>query len=419
MESSRSIVDDATSAPSLAPLPVAQATENGNSRAGVRYGLEWRGAPAVPPLILPSGNLPSDDPSFQASAQEARDCAINAISGLRDTLHWITSRHDGLDEAFAEAVDAAAELASALSSQSVKQARLATLKTGSPHDAYLGILRAELTPAEMASETAAVVHRTLADLDHVLLDANDLVAEIEALLAVLAKLRISHETGDLGTTSVIKHRWDGLDRWVIGHHAYALFNLFAAAAIRNATRAIPNDEVAAAFLTEAAVFVRGATSSMLHAGAVSSIYYGAVIRPTMQPPAFPVRLSGTMSPDHATYRSALDRLLEVEPEPYASLSRARGALASAREALLQTDLCDIERHISLASALVGDERSLLQNDRVQVNAVTMLRRMRDSRALRYRPFIRYGHWEVVRRKSVDPDGRERRSSGAATARVVE
>src|SRR5262249_35887018 len=127
---------------------------------------------------------------------------------------------------------------------------------------------------------------------------------------------------------------DGLERWITVHHAYFLLNLHAACSVRAATAALAQgDETTAVdLLREACVYVHGFTAAMVHAAAVSSAYYRAVVRPTMQPPAVSLLLTGGMQPEHASYRLAIKQLLRSAGEPFVSLVRTRRPLAEARDA---------------------------------------------------------------------------------------
>jgi len=263
---------------------------------------------------------------------------------------------------------------------------------------YFGVRRARLSPGQHAAQAATIILRTIADLRHALLDVNDGAAEVEAMAMALARLRDRDaitpegdgEASESGSPRESEHT--GLERWIVAHQGYFLLNLYAAFNIRQAVRAMVrrDDGHAVELLRDAAVYVRGFTAAMMHSGAFSSAYYCKVVRPTMQPPTVPVLLTGTMQAEHSSYRSAIDELIEACPEPFLKLVRVFPAVALARDSLLEADLLDIERHVIVAAALVGNDHSIVQHEDAPVNAVSALRRMRHARAARYCSLMRFG-----------------------------
>jgi hypothetical protein len=128
---------------------------------------------------------------------------------------------------------------------------------------------------------------------------------------------------------------------------------------------------------------------MIHSAVLPGRLYLDEIRPSMAPPYLPKPLTGGMFTEHRAYHRRLAALLAAVDEPYATLHRHQPRLAAARSDLLDADVCDLERHVSMGETLVRDDQSLVQTDTTD-NAVAELRRMRARRVDRYRPFLRFG-----------------------------
>jgi hypothetical protein len=232
---------------------------------------------------------------------------------------------------------------------------------------------------------------------------NDLVNELHGLAAVLELQRpVPGEPGDVvgGPADAAVQPWfeptgDLLDRWFLAHHTYFLLNVHAADELDRAVAQVRagSSGRAAVTLERVAVLVRGFTAGMVHSGAMPARFYRDVVRPTMAPPAVPMNLTGVMQLEHRRYRSALGRLLEAVPDPFDELTERDPALAAARDAVLEADLLDLERHVLVAAMLVGDDRSLVQKQATTRNATSALREMRHVRGAAYSRLIRFGdHW---------------------------
>ncbi len=109
----------------------------------------------------------------------------------------------------------------------------------------------------------------------------------------------------------------------------------------------------------------------------------------MVPPAFPVPLSGNMHSEYRAYRSSVKRLLEVENRPIHVLVQTNPSLAFARERLLEADLADAERHVTLVWTMIGNDKSIVQAPRSRYNALTALRTIWVRREREFGPFVRY------------------------------
>ncbi|MGW4475104.1 hypothetical protein ACWENQ_36020 [Nonomuraea sp. NPDC004354] len=266
------------------------------------------------------------------------------------------------------------------------------------HSDYFRIRHAPLTAEQQATTAAILISRMLADLDVAMLDPNDLLCEVESMITVMELLRPqpSHELADPSSESAPESWYvpggDWMDRWFLAHHYYFLLNLLAAERLDRAAELARDgrDEPAAAAMDQAAVLVRGFTAAMVHSCAFPARYYLDVVRPTMAPPHVRTNLTGVMQLEHRRYRAALGRLLEELPAPYDELAARAPALAEARNAVLEADLIDLERHVIVADTMVGGERSLVQPGTTVQNAASTLRKMRHLRAAAYCQYMRFG-----------------------------
>ncbi|MFQ6398029.1 hypothetical protein ACLMAJ_31880 [Nocardia sp. KC 131] len=127
---------------------------------------------------------------------------------------------------------------------------------------------------------------------------------------------------------------------------------------------------------------------MIHASTIPVDYYLAAVRPTMQPPEVATPLSGRQHRGYKTFRAAMKDLLKAVPDTYEQLVARDSELAYARDALLEADLIDSERHVTLAYSMVQLRRSIAQTPTGPDNAVGELRLMRHRRAAQYAPLIR-------------------------------
>jgi len=357
----------------------------------------------VPLVVFPEDGDVRRNPVLDTGPRGLLPATRGALLRLRELSLSATRRSQELEGALHEAARAARSFAASLA-LALPDARGAGAYPRSPVHLYFGVRVAPLSPEQHAAQAAAILFRGLADLRHAMVDVNDIATEVEGMCAVLDSLAPSGQRR--APTAMPGHEWpgsddglfeptgDGLDRWVLVHHLYILFNLYAAAAVRAAISAISatggSPDAAANLLGEAEVYVRAFSATMVHAAAVPSRYYREWIRPTMQPPAVPEPLTGELQPEHASYRSGIEDLLRSCPEPFLALTRSYPELALARYQLLEADLLDIERHTLVAAALVGTDRSLVQHEQAPDNAVSTLRRMRHRRAAAYRPFTRFG-----------------------------
>jgi hypothetical protein len=354
--------------------------------------------PGVPLVVL------IDDPraqttaaSFPPHARAAASLADAALGGLHELACQAASQRARLDEALAEAIEACRVLAAA-TLRCVRQVTAGELPAPSPIHEYFGVRQAAISPAQAAAHAAAVVYRGVADLQYPLIDVNDLVTEVATMRLVLADLIGPAGAGAPGggcpryPGEEYRPSGEGLERWIVAHHVYFLFNLRAAAEVHAAIRALRRDDTAAAaaHLAHATRYVRGFTAAMAHSTAMPASYYNRHVRHTMGPPHTKVNLTGGMQPQHKAFRTAMRRLIEALPQDYDDLVRRDPGLATARSALLNADLIDIERHAHVADKLVGDDHSLVQREAASENAVSMLRTMRHLRAARYALLVPYG-----------------------------
>ncbi|MFE9789602.1 hypothetical protein ACFYO7_29915 [Nocardia salmonicida] len=149
-------------------------------------------------------------------------------------------------------------------------------------------------------------------------------------------------------------------------------------------------EAAVDRLEHATTYVRGFPAAMIHASTIPVEYYMAAVRPSMQPPEVSIPLSGRQHRGYKTFHSAMKDLLTVVPDSYDELSARDPEPAAARGALLEADLVDSGRHVTLAYSMVRLRRSIAQLPTGPDNAVGELRLMRHRRAAQYTPLIRFG-----------------------------
>jgi hypothetical protein len=362
-----------------------------------------RAFPRVPLVVL------TNDPSAEAtpatvapSARAAAGRAVTALGDLHGLVSQVGSRHDRLADGFARTVEACRDLAGELA-QSTHPVAVEELPARLPIHEYFGVRQAVLSPQQAAANAATVVYRGLADLRYPLVDINDMAAEIAAMRLALADL-IALPAPDEAAAAPTRHpeaeyqpSGEGLERWIVAHHVYFLFNLRAAAEVHAAIRALrrADGQAAAGHMAQATHYVRGFSAAMAHSAAMPAAYYAEHVRHTMGPPHATVSLTGGMQPQHKAFRSALRRLLEALPDEHGELALRDRRLATTRAALLDADLIDIERHAHVADKLVGSDHSLVQREDGKENAVSMLRTMRHLRAAKYAPLMPYGDHLVM------------------------
>ena len=353
--------------------------------------------PEIPIVVLPADNTVLCRLRPTAPVAAAITAAVEALTRLRAALLDPQGAGPAVDAARDAALDRVEELAAVAA---VAPIDTAPLKPIVPNHEYFGVRTTELDDAQRVAGISTVIARTLADLRVARLDLNDQASEVRAMVLILEGLDPQDGPPAPETPAapaadavpVARVGTDELTRWIITHHFYFVLNLAAAAAVSRALAALSDQdqETATAAFHEAAVLVRGFTAAMIHSGDMSAACYDARVRPTMQPPAVPAALTGRTQPEHKAFRKAMRRLLTVSPEPYAKLAAADPRTAAARDALLDADLLDIERHIVITAALVGDDHSIVQGDEAAESAIAILRTMRHTRAMAYRELMRFG-----------------------------
>ncbi|WP_380282269.1 hypothetical protein [Kitasatospora purpeofusca] len=271
----------------------------------------------------------------------------------------------------------------------------------STSQSYFRVREVELSDQQAALHGALVVQRGLEDLCDAPLAGADLALEVAAMRQSVLDLTGAApgtEPGPMpepavpepGARAPLESVWSA--RWLIGHQVHVLFNVCAAVAVADAARHLRDDDTDAALLrlAEATVYVRGFPAAMNHAGTIPADYYLAAIRRTMAPPSTDIPLSGRQHRGYKLFRAAMKDLLTVLPQSYEQLVARNPELAEARGALLEADIVDAERHVTLAYSMVHLRRSIAQRPEGPDNAVAELRLMRHRRAAQYAPLIRFG-----------------------------
>lgn len=271
-----------------------------------------------------------------------------------------------------------------------------------PVQAYFRIRTCDMTADEVLFEVASLAVRTFTDLAKAPLAAGDIDLILHAFRAVFADLLGSidtkespfaqgHDTvgGDLVDNGAHEQIW--FQRWITAHQVHAMLNTFAAAAIVRAAQHYENGVIDATInrLTFATSLVAAFGPSRAYALCHPPAFYREVLRPSMMPPLIPTALSGKMHLEYKAYRKAVDDLLGAIDTPIAELATTQPMVALARESLLEADMAEAERHISLVWSMIGTDKSLVQGVRAQDNALGALRMIRDRRAALIAPFIRY------------------------------
>ncbi|GHI03989.1 hypothetical protein Scel_23100 [Streptomyces cellostaticus] len=272
---------------------------------------------------------------------------------------------------------------------------------------YFRVRTAELTAGQAARQAVEVIHRGLVDLRDTPLAGSDIARETAAMRQVVVDLAgddadLTDDGGEgvepgLDTQADVpsfaprrpEDMW--LARWITGHHVHVLFNVYATFALRSANQALRDGDwpEATALLARTTVYVQGFPAARAHAAALPAEHYANAVRPTMVPTVVPVPLSGSAHVEYRAYRKAVEELIAALPEPIEQLALRAPELAFAREALLEADLIEAERHVCLVEPVVGSARSLVQPPATTDNAVSVLRAMRHKRAAAIAPYVRF------------------------------
>ncbi|MFC8596587.1 hypothetical protein [Streptomyces atroolivaceus] len=266
---------------------------------------------------------------------------------------------------------------------------------------FFRVRERELSDQQAALHGVMVVHRALEDLCEAPLSGGDLALELAGMRQAVVDLTGAtpgpdpasappENVPEPGRGASLKDVWHA--RWLIGHQAHVLFNVCAAVAVADAAGHVRhgNNDAALARLADATVYVRGFPAAMTHASTIPADYYMAAIRQTMRPPSVDVPLSGRQHRGYKLFRAAMKDLLSVVPDSYEHLAARSPELAEARGALLEADIIDGERHVTLAYSMVHLHRSIAQKPEGPDNAVAELRLMRHRRAAQYASLIRFG-----------------------------
>jgi hypothetical protein len=367
------------------------------SATAERAAGSFRAWPIVPLVVFDADGDVRRRPELDPRAQRSLDIAVRALRHLHDSLQSAADSSPELEEAHILAVHAMRWLTHSLA-PALHGLPVAPPDYEVPVHVYFGVRRQPLSAEQYAAHAATVLFRAVADTRHARIDVNDLCAELDAVATLLARFAPGH--GERlaaeawvppGARPPYEPAGGAMERWIAVHHAYFLLNVHAAATLDAAVSGLRRGHTGGAeLLREAATYVRGFTATMAHAAALPAGYYEESVRPTMQPPTTPFPLTGAMQPEHATYRRSLAGLLDTCPEPFHELADHDDDLARARDDLLEADLADIERHVTVAGTLVGGARSLVQRDESSENAVSTLRRMRDERSAGYAELLRFG-----------------------------
>ena len=273
---------------------------------------------------------------------------------------------------------------------------------------YFRIRTAALDRVQSAAQNARVAMLTLEDLRWAPLAGSDIERICIGLRQMFLDVVESHEQRGGGLVEAVGGADEGFGdeggvgagtdlhtlwfrRWIVGHHLHALFNVMSTVALRSAVAVwgMGDAESAAACIARATTYVEAFPAARAYTLALPASFYNSALRPSMMPPLVEVPLSGKMHVEYQRYREQLNVLLDVVPGGIVELARVQPSLALAREALLEADLCDSQRHASLVEPVVGTQKSLVQNPRTKDNAVSMLRMIHNRRAAQFAKYLRY------------------------------
>ncbi len=269
------------------------------------------------------------------------------------------------------------------------------------YDAYFGMSRvATLTCSEQACAVMPALHVLALHLDALAMtiDHKCVLARFAAgLLSVPEGIdaeSVPREDVDAASQSAVLAP---LARWKLGHLLYALANRRAAECIDGALAEFlaHEDARAAELILEAGHHALAITASMELAAAMSRFEYAGEVRPTMCPPSLAIELTGGMNSDHHAYRASLSRLERLMGQSYTELYARSPALAKARDELLEADLADLERHLTLTVRLVGSLPAL--DESAEQSAAQSLRALYLQRISRYAGLLRRG-------RTINPGG---------------
>lgn len=307
-----------------------------------------------------------------------------------------------LERGLTEVVHALHRLTSAIHKTHWEEIDHRSIDSQSPAQTYFHIRNADLHRSELLLQITQLAERATSDLKIAPLAANDTDLILTAFRSVFNefvptegpatnRLELVH---DDPPQEVLEQRsqseiWWG--RWITAHQVHALFNTFAAVALHTASEHAMNAKWGNVIerLQFATTLVAAFGPTRAHALCLSPEHYQTVLRPSMIPPLFPVALSGRMHLEYKAYRESVSAFLETMPSTMTELVRLQPELALAREQLLEADMAETERHISLVWSMIGTDKSIVQSPRVEDNALSALRLIRDRRAALIDPYVRY------------------------------
>ncbi|MFD9389887.1 hypothetical protein ACFWBB_03815 [Streptomyces sp. NPDC060000] len=351
------------------------------------------GHPAVAVFREPRGGRPDPrlGPRVDAEAKRTGRMLAGVATHATPLERTLTLRQ--ANAAAGELVASLSDLAPALAGEELPAETIS--------QSFFRVRECELSDQQAALHGILVVQRGLEDLCEAPLSGADLALEVAGMRQSVLDLTGAAPGADRDVVGSVAVREPGVGasledvwsaRWLIGHQVHVLFNVCAAVAVADAVGHVRRGDSDAALvrLADATVYVRGFPAAMTHASTIPADYYMAAIRQTMAPPSVDVPLSGRQHRGYKLFRAAMKDLLSVVPDSYERLAARAPELAEARGALLEADIVDGERHVTLAYSMVHLHRSIAQKPEGPDNAVAELRLMRHRRAAQYASLIRFG-----------------------------
>jgi hypothetical protein len=248
------------------------------------------------------------------------------------------------------------------------------------YDQHFRVQRLEkMTWLELAAQSCQTLSLVCGDLGHVLLAREShralAAAQVDMLERLFPEAQAAAEPEELHHRGAL----DFLDRWVNGHHLFALCCYFGRELLAQACEACQaNDsQAAASSVTAATVHLQASSCAMAYTSDLPSAVYLDKIRPAM-----PAGFSGSHNSDFNHFKLLKGRLQKVLMQKWGQHPDGWPAdVRQAADVFRAIDKLDIDQHVLIAAAHVGLARSLKQaSSGSAVNAIEGLRHLLETRS---------------------------------------
>ena len=247
------------------------------------------------------------------------------------------------------------------------------LENSAIYDKFFHVRRvAELGASQFQVQALHTVSGLLADLADSMLDRDEIAALLDAITSMLCAFGISPSSQAVADAPLAlaaaspENEPDGARvwyRWVTGHHTFAVFAIFARAAMLEARSAIGSSQpqAAANALQRAAVFLRGTAAAMWYTADFPFKFYQEKMRPAMEAAGSRGGFSGTQNADYERYKFERERTIEALFEAHGDRrSQWPADVYAALAAFHETEVQAAEHHVLVAASKVRVDRSLAQ-----------------------------------------------------------